>query len=86
VRSPTDTSCTGCPTPPRTSRCAGYDAGCAAEILPAAVQADAGFDLDVFIDMLRSHRRLRNEDFPDADVNISELRAYFDAWADQLKQ
>lgn len=56
-----------------------------AEVLQAAAQADAGFDLDVFIDMLRSHRRLRDDDFPATTVTTLELRAYFDAWADQLR-
>lgn len=52
-----------------------------AEILAAAAAADAGFDLAVFIQMLRSHRRLRDEDFPSTDVSVSELRSYFDDWA-----
>ncbi|WP_182376170.1 nucleotidyl transferase AbiEii/AbiGii toxin family protein [Nocardioides sp. WS12] len=54
------------------------------EILRAAALADPGFDLDVFIDMLRSHRRLSDQDFPPAGVNTAALRAYFDDWANQL--
>ena len=57
-----------------------------AEILHDAAGADAGFDLQVFVQMLRSHRRLRDEDFPETTAPIEELRAYFDAWADQLAQ
>jgi len=53
------------------------------EILTAAMQADTGFDLGVFTQMLRSHRRLADEDFPSAP-SVSELRTYFDAWADNL--
>lgn len=54
------------------------------EILAEASRADAGFDASVFVQMLRSHRRLRDEDFPRTTVDVSELRAYFDAWAEEL--
>lgn len=54
------------------------------EILAAAAAADAGFDLTVFIQMLHSHRRLRDEDFPPASVSVTQLRAYFDDWAAEL--
>lgn len=54
------------------------------EVLDAAAAADPGFDLNVFVQMLRSHQRLRDDDFPSASVSITELRAYFDAWADEL--
>lgn len=57
-----------------------------AEILRDAADADAGFDLQVFVQMLRSHRRLRDEDFPETTSTVEELRAYFDAWADQIAQ
>ncbi len=55
------------------------------EILQAAARADSGLDLHVLVQMLRSHRRLADEDFPRAGVTISDLRAYFDAWADSLE-
>lgn len=56
------------------------------EVLAAAAAADSGFDLSVFVQMLRSHRRLRDEDFPLAEVSVAGLRAYFDAWANELSQ
>lgn len=55
------------------------------EILHAAARADDGFDLQVFVQMLRSHRRLAQDDFPISTVPIAELRAYFDIWADGLE-
>lgn len=54
-----------------------------AEFLHDAADADAGFDLQVFVQVLRSHRRLRDEDFPETTASVEELRTYFDAWADQ---
>lgn len=54
------------------------------EVLGAAAAADPGFNPSVFVQMLRSHQRLRDDDFPPSDVSITELRAYFDAWADEL--
>lgn len=55
-----------------------------AELLQAAAEADPGFDLEVFVQMLRSHRRLRGDDFPTTSIGVNELRAYVDAWADEL--
>lgn len=57
-----------------------------ADILLEAVDTDTGFDLQVFVQMLRSHRRLRDEDFPKTTARVEELRTYFDAWADQIDQ
>ncbi len=54
------------------------------EILAAAAATDGGLDLEVFIQMLRSHHRLRDEDFPPTDIPVSELRAYFDDWSQDL--
>jgi len=54
------------------------------ELLEDAAIADPGFDLAVFAQMLRSHRRLRDDDFPPVGVPIEELRNYFDIWADHL--
>lgn len=65
--------------PPRSSK--RFDR---AELLQAAAEDDAGFDLAVFVQMLRSHRRLRDGDFPHTDVPIEDLRAYFDNWANDL--
>lgn len=55
-----------------------------ADTVRAAAEADLGFDLPVFAQTLRSHQRIGNEDFPDVGVPIAEIRAYFDAWADEL--
>lgn len=55
------------------------------EILKAVAQIDPGFDRLSFAQMLRSHRRLRDDDFPHSGVTVDELRAYFDAWADQIE-
>ncbi|MGK2876483.1 MAG: nucleotidyl transferase AbiEii/AbiGii toxin family protein [Nocardioides sp.] len=54
------------------------------EVLAAAAAADPGFELSVFVQMLRSHQRLRDEDFPPASVDITDLRVYFDTWAEDL--
>lgn len=56
------------------------------DILLDAAAADSGFDPPVFVQMLRSHRRLRDEDFPETTASVEDLRAYFDTWADQLAQ
>lgn len=55
-----------------------------AEVLASAAVADPGFDLSVFIQMIRSHQRLDDEDFPAGNLSATELRAYFDAWAEDL--
>lgn len=55
------------------------------ELLAQAARADAGFDVSIFVQMVRSHRRLRDEDFPATSVSVLELRAYFDAWAEELE-
>lgn len=54
------------------------------ELLRATAKDDAGFDLAVFVQMIRSHRRLRDEDFPRTDAPVEDLRTYFDDWADHL--
>ncbi|MFT4262033.1 MAG: nucleotidyl transferase AbiEii/AbiGii toxin family protein [Nocardioides sp.] len=54
------------------------------EILTEAAAADAGFDIGVFVQMLRSHKRLCDNDFPPTGVSVEELRRYFDDWADDL--
>lgn len=40
----------------------------------------------VFVQMLRSHQRLRDEDFPEPTAKVEALRAYFDSWADEIEQ
>lgn len=55
-----------------------------ADTVRTAAEADLGFDLAVFAQTLRSHRRIADQDFPDVGVPIAEIRAYFNAWADDL--
>lgn len=55
-----------------------------ADTVRTAAEADLGFDLAVFAQTLRSHRRIDDQDFPDVAVPIADIRAYFDAWADEL--
>lgn len=54
------------------------------ETLRSAAEADRGFDLAVFAQTLRSHQRIDDQDFPDIGVPITDIRAHFDAWADEL--
>lgn len=54
------------------------------EILRKAAESDPGFDLTVFAQTLRSHRRLDDGDFPDIGIAISQIRSYFNSWADAL--
>ena len=51
-----------------------------------AADADRGFDLELFAQMLRSHARVDDVDFPDVGVAIADLRAYFDAWAEDISR
>ncbi len=50
-----------------------------------AAEADRGFDLTVFAQIPRSHRRIDDADFPDIGVAIPDLRDYFDTWAKDLE-
>lgn len=52
--------------------------------LSRAADFDRGFDLAMFAATLRTHRRIESQDFPDVGVPIADIRAYFDAWADEL--
>lgn len=54
------------------------------DTLNEAQNADLGFDRGAFIQALRSHRRLDDRDFPDIGTPITDIRAYFDTWADEL--
>lgn len=56
-----------------------------ADVLDAAKAADLGFDLTVFSQMLRAHRRLGDDEFPDAGQPVESIRAYFNQWADDLQ-
>lgn len=57
-----------------------------AETLERAAEADRGFDLDVFAQTLRAHRRIDDTDFPDVGVLAADIRTYFDAWAEELER
>lgn len=56
-----------------------------ADVLEAAKAADLGFDLTVFSQMLRAHRRLADDEFPCSGQSVEGIRAYFDEWADDLQ-
>jgi hypothetical protein len=52
--------------------------------LRQAAETDPGFNLSGLAQALRSHRRLRGTDFPDIHRSLDVIRAYFDAWADEI--
>lgn len=52
--------------------------------LRRAAEADRGFDPELFGQTLRTHARIDDLDFPDVGIDITDVRAYFDAWADDL--
>lgn len=54
------------------------------ETLGKAAEADPGFDLAMFAATLRTHGRIDDQDFPDVGVPITDMRTYFDAWADEV--
>lgn len=54
------------------------------ETLLKAAEADPGFDLAMFAGTLRTHGRIKDQEFPDVGVPITVIRAYFDAWAEEL--
>lgn len=54
------------------------------ETLRKAAEADPGFDLAMFAATLRTHGRIQDQDFPDIGVPITDIRIYFDTWADEV--
>jgi predicted nucleotidyltransferase component of viral defense system len=54
------------------------------ELLTWAQDVDPGLDHAVLADMMRAHARLTNRDFAASPHHVSELRAYFTTWADEL--
>lgn len=54
------------------------------DLIARAAALDAGFELSMFAQSLRAHRRLSDDQFPDVGVPVEHIRSYFDAWADQL--
>ncbi|HST46531.1 nucleotidyl transferase AbiEii/AbiGii toxin family protein [Jatrophihabitans sp.] len=55
------------------------------ELLQLAAQVDAGFDYDVFADMIDNLRRYRDTDLTLGGVDVYELRAFFDGWLIELR-
>jgi len=79
--------------PPPLVIAAGPSSGCGAEgfskteLLELAREVDSGFDVRVFIDMLRHLARYGDVDLAlgDVDVDIAALRAFFQQWMTELE-
>jgi predicted nucleotidyltransferase component of viral defense system len=54
------------------------------QLLAWAAADDAGFDQQVFANMLASMDRLADEDLPVLPRHVKDLRAYFRYWAAEL--
>jgi hypothetical protein len=54
------------------------------ELLELAREVDGGFDVPVFIDMLRHLARYGVVDLALGDVDIAALRAFFQQWITEL--
>lgn len=54
------------------------------ELLDLAREVDSGFDVGVFIDMLRYLARYADVDLALGDVDIAALRAFFQQWVTEL--
>jgi hypothetical protein len=52
-------------------------------LLERAAEVDAGFDPQVFAEMLRTLDRFADQDVPASDVGI--VRRFFCEWADELQ-
>lgn len=55
------------------------------ETLEKVAAADSGFTLEVFAQMLRSHTRLADVDFPEIGIPIEDIRAFFHQWAQGIQ-
>lgn len=55
------------------------------ELLDLAREVDAGFDVPVFIDMLRQLARYADLDLALGDVDIDALRVFFQQWTTELE-
>ena len=55
------------------------------ELMDLAREVDIGFDVRVFIDMLRSVARYGDVDLALGDVDIAGLRAFFQQWMSELE-
>jgi hypothetical protein len=55
------------------------------ELLDLAREIDSGFDLRVFVDMLRHLGRYSDVDLALGDVDIAALRAFFQEWITELE-
>lgn len=54
-------------------------------LLEHAAAIDSGFDHGILAAMMGSHRRLAGSDFPADSHTVSQLRLFFDQWADELR-
>lgn len=54
------------------------------ETLRQASEADLGVDVAMFAARLRTHRRSKDDDFPDVGVSAAVIRADIEAWANEL--
>ncbi len=55
------------------------------ELLDLAREVDAGFDVPVFIDMLRQLARYADLDLALGDVDVDALRVFFQQWTTELE-
>ena len=53
-------------------------------LLSWAREVDAGFSLPVFVDMIRSIRRFKDERLPISAACTEDLRSFFEDWATEL--
>ena len=56
-----------------------------AKLLARASQVDAGFDLAVLADMMRTLDRFSDDDLPVDTAHAQSLREFFTAWVMELK-
>nr|WP_269809437.1 nucleotidyl transferase AbiEii/AbiGii toxin family protein [Kineosporia rhizophila] len=54
------------------------------QLLTWAADVDPGFDRSVFIEMLGTLRRIRDEDLPTTEEEASALRTFFSQWSKDL--
>ncbi len=53
-------------------------------LLALAAEVDTGFDHKVLAEMMRTHTRFADQDFPIDTGQISALRSFFDTWSEDL--
>lgn len=55
-----------------------------ATLLELAHEVDAGFEIQVFVEMIGMLARRRDADLAGGGVDVGELRAFFDQWCAEL--